>query len=563
MKRDLDRLCETEHDVLVVGGGVYGAAVAWQAAVHGLSVALIDRADFGSNTSANSQKTLRGGVGFSPRWDLKGRRSRIRERRELITLAPHLVSPLPFVVPTGDTGGASKALWRLALAGADILRADRNNGIGDPALELPRSRVLSAEDAVEAAPPLAGVSLTWAARWYDAQVYDTERLTLAYVRSAVDRGAVAANYVEASRLLERGARIRGVEAVDQLTGTGVELRARLVVNCAGPDAPALQATSARSRSLGGRAFVKGVNVVTRAITGTAAIGVPAIAGPGIAPRSLFLVPWRGVTIVGTAYSPHDVGDDPYSVDEDTVTSLLVAANASCSEARLSREDVRGVHVGLVPAGSDGRRPETRTTVIDESAAGGPEGLVSVLGVELVSAHATAARVARLVCRKLERAAGDSGAVDVRLRGAGFGSVEALLEAAVERLPQGIQRAAAAHVARSYGADFEHVYAIAERELPGHLGATDFALKAQVAYAAREEMAVMLTDAVFGRTGLGTAGHPGESALADAADVMAAELGWSAAEKERQLEAVREVYRADGVEPPSRFLKPLATPTPPS
>src|SRR5690606_6321033 len=147
MERDLRRLADTRFDALVIGAGIYGVATAWDLATRGLSVALIDRGDIGGGTSLNSLKTLHGGLRSLQAMDLRQMRRFIRERRALARIAPHLVRALPFIIPTTGRLSRSRLVMMLALAINDAVAGDRNDGISDPALRLPRGQVVSREEA--------------------------------------------------------------------------------------------------------------------------------------------------------------------------------------------------------------------------------------------------------------------------------------------------------------------------------------------------------------------------------------------------------------------------------
>jgi glycerol-3-phosphate dehydrogenase len=170
MQRDLRRLADTRFDVVVVGAGFYGVAAAWDAAQRGLSVAVVDRGDFGAATSFNNFKTLHGGLRSLQSANLEQMRLFIRERRALARIVPHLVRPLPFVVPTTRHPKRSKLAMRVALAISDAVARDRNAGLADPGLHLPPSRVVSRDEALRLNPVVSADGVTGGALWYDYQM---------------------------------------------------------------------------------------------------------------------------------------------------------------------------------------------------------------------------------------------------------------------------------------------------------------------------------------------------------------------------------------------------------
>ena len=210
MKRDIRPLTEKKFDILVLGGGIYGATVAWEAVGRGLSVALIERSDFGSQTTANSLKTVHGGLRYLQHLDIVRVRQCIRERTTMMRIAPHLIHPLPCLMPTYGHGMKGKEVMRVGLLLNDIVSCDRNN-LEDPQKRIPNGRVLSRTDTLGAAPGIDGKRVTGGAFWTDAQMADTERVALAFIQTASNAGACVANYVEASHLVRRENRIDGVK----------------------------------------------------------------------------------------------------------------------------------------------------------------------------------------------------------------------------------------------------------------------------------------------------------------------------------------------------------------
>jgi glycerol-3-phosphate dehydrogenase len=219
MQRDLRLLADTRFDVLVVGAGFYGVTTAWDAAQRGLSVAIIDKDDFGAATSFNNLKTLHGGLRSLQGLNVQQARLFIRERRALARIVPHLVRPLPFVIPTTRNPRRSKLLMRIGLAVSDAVARDRNRGLPDPGTHLPAARILSRDETLRLNPVVSPNGVTGGALWYDYQMQSTDRVTLSFLLSAIDAGAGAANYVSARRLLQEHNRVVGVMAHDQLTGT--------------------------------------------------------------------------------------------------------------------------------------------------------------------------------------------------------------------------------------------------------------------------------------------------------------------------------------------------------
>jgi glycerol-3-phosphate dehydrogenase len=208
VQRDPGRLADRTFDILVIGAGIYGATIAWDAVSRGLSVAIVDRADFGGATSFHSAKTVHGGLRSLQRGNLPDMREFIRERRALSRIAPHLVHPMPFAVPTYRSLMRSRLVMRTALLVNDLVAYDRND-LADPGKHLPSSGVVSRDEALALYPGFDRDAITGAAVWHDCQMYSTDRMTLSFLLSAADAGAVAANYVEVTGFLMSGRRMEG------------------------------------------------------------------------------------------------------------------------------------------------------------------------------------------------------------------------------------------------------------------------------------------------------------------------------------------------------------------
>src|SRR5262245_38583059 len=239
MQRDLRRLADTRFDLIIIGAGFYGALAAWDATLRGLSVALIDRGDFGGATSFNNHKTLHGGLRSLQSMNFTQMRLFIRERRALARVAPHLVRVMPFVVPTYQHVTRSRVLMRVAPAINDTVASDRHEGLDDPALRLPASRTIARDECLRRNPLIDPIDVTGGAVWHDYQMLNTDRMTLSFVLSAAARGAAAANYLEATALLREDGRAAGIRVADRISGDRFDIRARTVLNAAGPWAASL------------------------------------------------------------------------------------------------------------------------------------------------------------------------------------------------------------------------------------------------------------------------------------------------------------------------------------
>src|SRR5437763_3387999 len=229
MTRDLEALTDRTFDVLVVGGGIYGLAIAYDAAQRGLAVALVERQDFGSGASFNHLRTIHGGLRYLQSLDVSRARESVRERGTLARIAPHAVRPLVFALPLTRSVVRGKLALRAGFAVDRVISIGRNRGMPPP-LRLPRGRVISRNQAIQRFPGLRRQGLTGAAVWYDYQTTEADRLTFAWALAAAEHGAVIANHVEAIGPLVDGRRVTGVRARDHEGRREIEIAATVTVN---------------------------------------------------------------------------------------------------------------------------------------------------------------------------------------------------------------------------------------------------------------------------------------------------------------------------------------------
>jgi glycerol-3-phosphate dehydrogenase len=545
----LSALDEREHDVLVIGGGIHGACVAWDAALRGLKVAIVDEGDFGHATSANSLKTIHGGLRYLQDLNLRLVREMIQERAAYMRIAPHLVKPLRCVMPTYGFVKSTRSVLLLSagLLLNDLLGFDRNVDL--PAWHrLPRGRIASRDECLRLIPGLRDDGVTGAAIWYDAQAVNTERLTLAFVLGAMAAGATACNYMQAARFIGRGSRVAGVECRDTLEGTRVYVRAKVVVNAAGPwiDRVIEMARGSRPEPMFG--LSRAMNLVIPQLVSDHAVAVPSRDrfdnGKAVRTRErlLFLVPWRDQTIVGTTHLPSQPGVVARNPTAADVQDFIDELNLAYPPARLTLDDVRLVHTGFLPAEPiHGRSVKLvrRSVVVDHRARDGLENLVTIVGVKYTGARAAAQRAVDMTCDKLGLARRCTTA-HTPVFGGAIESIEALSRKAEADSAGVVDARSVRRIVRNYGTQCFRVLRLgrADPRLAGDVVPGADASTAEIVHAIREEMAMKLSDVVFRRTDLGSAGQPSCAALVACATVMGDELGWSAARTQTEIDEVR-------------------------
>src|SRR5262245_3331058 len=216
---------EPAWDVIVVGGGVYGTAIARDSAMSGLRVLLIEKHDVSHAASAWNSRMIHGGLKYLETYEIDLVRESLREREWLLHAAPHLVKPLPFLMPFLARNRRPPWLLRLGMIAYDVLSLDKS---------MPRHHIMGREEAREAAPGIPETEIRGGALFYDAQAAHVERLGVETVLSASEHGAEIRTHTVATSLVLAGTRVEGVELQDRITGDRWTARARLVVNATGP-----------------------------------------------------------------------------------------------------------------------------------------------------------------------------------------------------------------------------------------------------------------------------------------------------------------------------------------
>jgi glycerol-3-phosphate dehydrogenase len=574
----LAALTEDEFDVVVVGGGITGAGVALDAAARGYSVALVERADFASGTSSRSSKLVHGGLRYLQNFDLGLVREALLERQLMVALAPHLVRPLPLVVPAFE-GAHPDRLVGVGLNLYDVMSVERGRRRGRrarrartterppgsapaaPSLDAgeswspERHRVISGEEVVELLPALAAREPTSGYLFYDCQTDDV-RLVLTVLGEAERFGAVCANRVGVTALLERDGRAEGVRALDVESGATLDVRAANVVNATG-----VWADELRPQELHDEAELprirpsRGTHITFRHEDLPLVSGAIVPAGEG---RSIFALPWLGHTLVGTTDNDYEGPLERIKPAEEDVEYLLDAINAFFGAA-LGSEHLAGAFAGVRPLISTGDPKKSvdisRKAELYETSSG----MITITGGKLT----TWRRMAKMtVDRLVERDARDA---PCRTHEIPLGqAIDADELARVEGVPETSYEALAAR----YGHAAHDVLALAsergELAQPIVPGLPD--LLAEAALAVRREQARSVGDVLLRRTRLGLlaarelgGGHPG-TRQAGAADVdgpvrrvgtvIARELAWSDERLEREIALFAEEARAEGLAPAS-------------
>ena len=523
----LRRLADEQFDVLVVGGGITGVGVALDAATRGLRTALVERDDLASGTSSKSSKLVHGGIRYLQQREIGLVYEALAERQVLRETAPHLVRVLPFLLPVFTRDGLLPR--RLArLLGTTMWAYDLTGGLRIGKLH----KRVSKEEALEYMPTLHSDRVAASYVYYDAQT-DDARLTLAVARTAADYGAAIANY---ARLVEFGkdddGHVRSARVLAD--GETIDVQARLVVNATGVWADDVRALDEGTHPSSIRP-AKGVHITVpwSLIQNRIAAVIPVPKDR----RSVFVVPWGGeggdhrFTYIGTTDTDYDGAIDDPQITPDDVEYLLRAINAAVTTT-VSQSDILGTWAGLRPLVRAATSERTADLSRRHSVRSSDSGVITVTGGKLTTYRRMAADAVDVAVERLGiDGRRPSRTKRVRLHGAaGWDAAE---------LP--------ADLATRYGSDARDVLALASAEpalaepiVPG-LSYT----KAEVVYAVRAEMARTVDDVLSRRTRARLLARDASAAVApEVVALMASELEWTDAERERQVDRYRTLIDAE-------------------
>jgi glycerol-3-phosphate dehydrogenase len=535
MVRDISRLTAIEHDLLVIGGGITGLSAAYDAAQRGLSVALIDRGDFGSATSFNHFKTVHGGLRYLQHGDIARMRRSVRERRTFARIAPHLVSPLAFLTPATGTLARSRAAYATAFAIDEWIGRDRNVGLRSN-LHLPSGRVISPAECRRLAPDLDMEGASGGALWYDYQMPLSERLTFAFAAAAAASGAALVNYVEALTPIVSNNTVTGVSACDvEGRRETFEIRARVTLNAAGPWARTVLTACGFNRDV---LLLKAMNLVTsRQAAG------PALVQSNPRGRALVLAPWHGRALIGTSESAASYGPDDSGVTDEELAGFIGEVNATFPHLNLRNDEVTMVHRGIVPAiQRNGRLTlQGEAQVLDHSR-DGLHGLVTMVSVKYTTARLLAERAVDVVVGKLARPLVKCRTSSVPLPGVPAEGSDLVADLLRDH-GSWLESSVAQHLVATHGTGSVAIARLAAQNptLRGPVAAAVPVLHAEIVHAVRHEMARTLVDVVTRRTILGTAGHPGKAIARACAEILGKECRWNAARMSAEIDALRTFY----------------------
>jgi glycerol-3-phosphate dehydrogenase len=494
--------------------------------MRGLSVLLIDKGDIGGGTSSWSTRLIHGGLRYLEHFEIGLVRESLREREVLFHIAPHLVKPLPLLIPIYRKSKRGRLLIRLGMLAYDLLSHDKS---------LPRHQMLSSAETLNLATGLKKEGLVGGANYYDAQVEFAERLVLENVLSARANGASVKTYCRLDRLIIENGKFLGAEIIDLMSNETCVVHGSIAINAAGPWVDEIAGAWSNQKLIGG---TKGSHIVVGRFPGApeSALYIEAQADS----RPFFVIPWNGNYLIGTTDTRYEGDLDRIRIDESEIEYLLTEVNNLIPAAQLARKSILFAYAGVRPlpfVAKEKERAITRRHFI--SGHERAQNLFSIIGGKLTTYRSLAEEAVDLVFKTLERRAPGSATKDKPLPGAAgiadFDEIRRQLESNVLVSAKTVD-----HLLHVYGTRAVAVLKCAndEARLLECFDKETGAIAAEVVFAFQEEMAKTLSDCMLRRTMVGLNSRAGIGADEAAAEIAQRYLGWPEQRVRREVEEYR-------------------------
>ena len=527
MKRFIENYQGKEFDLIVIGGGITGATVAYEAASRGLSVALIEKSDFGSATSAATSKLIHGGLRYLSTYEFALVRESLKERRVLTNIAPNFIHPASFLFTTYKNDKVSNLMMKIGMLLYELFSFDKNR-LWDSSKEMPHHKSVSSEDISKMFPNALTDGLLGGQMYYDCTSHSPERFTLAFIKSAVKYGASVANYTKVDDFIVKETTkmktITGVRVTDSLSDKKYNINGKLVINCAGPWADILLDKVKDKTGNQELRRSEGIHFITKKL-----VNKHIFSGSTKSGKHFFLIPYRNHTLIGTTDKEFVGKPDDYKVTKKAIIELLDDVNQSFgNKEKIKYDDILYTYGGLRPLVEDQTEDvynSSRKYDITGEKKNGIEGLITVEGGKFTTSRMLAEKAINKAIKILRLPKKKSISKDNYLFACkidNFGEfITKKQKQYNEFLPEQIE-----YLTKRYGTEIDELFAIAnENDTYKNPLNKDGENLAQVIFAIRNEMALSLPDIMIRRTGIGQLGHPGKETLNKVAKLAAKELNW--------------------------------------
>ena len=553
MNRDISKLNSKSYDVLVIGAGIAGAAVALDAAQRGLAVLIVDKGDFGSATSASSGKIIHGGIRFMQHAAFLRVRESLHHRRVFLNIAPHLVHPIPFIIPTYGHGIKGKEILTAGMMVYELLGIDKNI-TKDPSKKVPRFKILSKEEVLKLEPGINSDGLTGGVLYYDCQMHTPERLTLAIIQTAKENGAEVFNYVKVNSLITEKNNVIGAELVDLLSGDIIKINSLYTINAAGPWLNKILDMVPSTKAMKQIQFSKGIHLVTEPITKNHAIALAtkhqqakSILTRG--GRHFFIAPWKKLSLIGTTNVNFNGDQDDKMVTKEDIEEFLDEIKQVYKPAdRITLKDVRYSYGGLYIDDANikfisGYQGHRNDQILDHQEQDKINRLLSVIAVKYTTSLQLAEKIIDLIVKRLGKGNVKSVLEYQPLFGGDIIDYSKFVKNAKNKYSDKLEEVIIENLILLHGTKYEEVINIGSSNncLFEKFDEESPYIKAQILYSIKFEMAVKLSDVFLRRIGLGTLKKPEDVTIETVANIMAEELLWDNERIQLEIDEVNSIY----------------------
>lgn len=539
MKRLFDEPLKKHYDIIIIGGGITGASVAYEAATRGLKVALFEKGDFGEATSAATSKLIHGGLRYLKNMEFGLVRESLLERRNLENIAPNFIYPLPFMIPTYSNLKSNKLILFIGMVLYDLLSFDKG-WTWDKTKKLRIHKTISSKLTKRLEPLVLRKKLTGSSIYYDCQNINPERLTLGILNSALANGAEISNYAKVKSFINEENIVKGVKVADLLNDKEYDFTADLTINCTGPWSDIVLNSASNGNGKEHRIRrSEGIHIITKRICNKHTVLTMTKDG-----RHVMLMPWRNHSLIGTTDKEYNGNPDDYKVTKQSIQELLDEINENYGAEKLKYNDVQFAYGGMRPLVDDqteGSYESSRKYEIFDNAKEGLDGLLTVEGGKYTTSRKLADHVMRKVSKKLKRNLGKSITHKKYLVDSDIRNMESFIKQLVLRYPQ-FPEATINYVGRNYGLQCHTIFRLAMYNKPlMEVITEDGEILAEVVYVIKKEMSYTLSDILFRRTGIGTLGYPGDKTFNKVVEKAKEYLNWDDKKTQQEIDKVMGIF----------------------
>ncbi len=539
LKRYIEEHQNQEFDLIIIGGGITGAAVAYAASGRGLKVALFEKKDYGGATSAATSKLIHGGLRYLANMEFKLVRESLQERRILGNIAPNFVYPLPFLFPNYVKWKGN--MWKM-MAGMflyDTLSYDKKY-TWDKSKRLPNHKTLSYKKTIEAEPNIIKEKLRNSTVFYDYQSIFPERLTLAFIKSAVEYGAKVSNYSAVKEFsFSKTNEINGVIVKDEFSDLTKTIHAPLTINCGGTWADVILNMASKKESCHKVKRSEGIHIITKKIAGDHVISLQKKEG-----GHFMIMPWRGHSLIGTTDKEYIGSPDEYKVSKQSLYEVIDAVNNNYNK-KIAYSDILHAYGGLRPLVDDqteGSYNTSRRYEVYDNAKDGIGGLITVEGGKYTTSRNLAYHVTELIQKKIDKKLCKSFSYKLYLSGCEIKDMNEFMRKQHLQYDNFFGKETVEYISRNYGTQSHTVFQIAEDNSEfAEVVSSDGELLAEVVYAIKHESAMTLKDILLRRTGIGTLSKPKEEILQKVIKIASEMLNWNDERIQDEYNSVIELY----------------------